>query len=265
MNMPLFPRQPETAPGDRRVLTVNLRPQPHPEAPGSMPRRGRLFIECVRRLADDPLAGPSATGQPIGDGCGLEGLVAKVAPLFERERSLIRWVALRGAFTELFVRVFDPASAIVSPGDLEQVMGLEWTSDLQGEFHPKLAQPWRTKLSPDQQQAAFGIASSVFVRVEDYGRYSRMNVTDVNADPRCRIPQAAALDCIAWSSIALLRLEIAQQLFPQVPEPDALSEPGWYIDPLFAKSERFWDGSDWTARCRVKDGRQFIETNIPLA
>jgi hypothetical protein len=144
-------------------------------------------------------------------------------------------------------------------------MGLEWVTDVLGESHPDLAQPWRTTLSPDQRQAALGVASSVFIRAEDYGRYSGMSVMDVNADPRCQIPQSAALDCIAWSAIALLRLEIAQQLFPQVPEPDALLEPGWYTEPLFAKSERFWDGSDWTARCRVKDGRQLIETNVPLA
>ncbi len=69
-------------------------------------------------------------------------------------------------------------------------------------------------------------------------------------------PRAVALDCIAWSAVAFLRLEIAQQIFSQVPEPDALSEPGWYTEPLFAKAERFWNGSNWTARCRVKDGRR---------
>lgn len=247
-----------------RVLTVNGRPQPHPEVPGSIQRRFRLFAECERRLAANPLAGPAAAGQPIGDGSGLEGLVAKVAPLFEREQSLIRWVALRGAFAELFIRVLDPDSAVASPEDLERVMGLEWVTDVQGESHVDLALPWRTTLSPDQRQAALGVASSVLIRVEDYGRYSGMSIKDVNADPRCRIPKAAALDCIVWSAVALLRLGVAQQLFPQVPEPDALPEPGWYTEPLFAKAERFWGGSDWTARCRVKDGRGFIETSTPL-
>jgi len=262
--MPLFRRQPESGSGDRRVLTVNGHPQPQPEVTGSIQRRFRLFIECERRLADDPQARSAAIGQPIGDGYGLERLVAKLAPLFEREQSLIRWVALRGAFAELFIRVFDPESAIASPEALEQVMGLAWVTDALGESHPDLAQPWRTTLSPDQRQAALGVASSVFIRAEDYGRYSGMSIMDVNADPRCRIPRAAALDCIAWSAVALLRLEIAHQIFPQVPEPDALSEPGWYTDPLFAKAERFWDGSDWTARCRVRDGRGFIETSSPL-
>lgn len=101
--MPLFRGRPDLRPDDRHVLTISGRPQPQPEVPGGMPRRGRLFTECARRLADDPLAGSAAEGRPIADGPGLEGLVAKVAPLFARERSLIRWVALRGAFTDLFV------------------------------------------------------------------------------------------------------------------------------------------------------------------
>ncbi|MFL5661871.1 MAG: DUF2510 domain-containing protein [Ktedonobacteraceae bacterium] len=259
--MPLFRKPSEPGLGDRRVLTVNGRPQPQPEIICSMPRRFRLFIECARRLAADPLAAPAA-GRPIGDGCGLERLVARVAALFEREQSLIRWVALRGAFADLFIRIFDPDSAVASPEDLEQVMGLAWVTDVQGESHPDLVLTWRTTLSPDQRQAALGVASSVFIRTEDYGRYPGMSVIDVNADPGYRIPKSAALDCIVWSAVALLRLEIAQQIFPQVPEPDALSEPGWYTDPLFAKSERFWDGSDWTARCRRKDGHRFIGTNV---
>jgi hypothetical protein len=194
--MPLFRKPSEPGLGDRRVLTVNGRPQPQPEVPGSMPRRFRLFVECERRLAADPLAAPAVAGRPIGDGCGLERLVASVAPLFEREQSLIRWVALRGAFADLFIRIFDPDSAVASPEDLEQVMGLAWVTDVQGESHPDLALPWRTTLSPDQRQVALGVASSVFIRTEDYGRYSGMSVIDVNADPGYRIPKSAALDRI---------------------------------------------------------------------
>jgi hypothetical protein len=257
MYMPFFRKPP--------VLTINGRPQPQPEVIGGMPRRNRLFVECERRLAADPLAGPAAAGQPIGDGFGLEGLVAKLTPLFERERSLIRWVALRGAFAELFVRVVDPDSAAVLALDLEQVMGLEWIDDTYDDGHFNLAQPWRTTLSPDQQQAALGVAGSIINRSQDYARYSKMSVTDVNADPRCQISQALALDYIAWLAVAFLRLGIAQQLFSQVPEPDVLPVPGWYTEPLFAKAERFWDGSNWTDSCRVKDGRGFNETSIPLA
>jgi len=59
-------------------------------------------------------------------------------------------------------------------------------------------------------------------------------------------------------------LEVAQQLLPKVPEPEALPEPGWYVEPLFSKGERYWDGSDWTSTCRMKDGRRYIESDVPL-
>jgi hypothetical protein len=257
MYMPFFRKPP--------VLTINGRPQPQPEVIGGMPRRNRLFVECERRLAADPLAGSAAAGQPIGDGIGLEGLVAKLTPLFERERSLIRWVALRGALAEMFVRVVDRSSAVIYPGELVEIMGLEWIDDAYGESDLNLAQPWRTTLSSEQQQTALGVAGSIFMRSEDYARYSKMKVEDVNTDPHCQISRAIALDYIAWLAVAFLRLGIAQQLFSQVPEPDALPEPGWYTEPLFAKAERFWDGSNWTDSCRVKDSRGFNETSIPLA
>ncbi len=249
--MPLF--------GRSRVLTINGRPQTQPEAPGSIQRRLRLFVECERRLADDPLALPSAAGRPIGDGLGLESLVAKIAPLFVRERSLIRWAALRGAFTELFVRIFDPGSAAASPAELIYAMGFI-LDDTQDEAGFAVNPQWQ--VTPEQREGALGIFSSVSIRMDDYDRYSQMNIADVNADPRCQIPVAVALDAIAWSAVALLRLGIAQQVIAQVPEPDALSGPGWYTDPLWAKAERYWDGSDWTARCRLNDGR---ETSVPLA
>lgn len=162
-------------------------------------------------------------------------------------------MALRGAFTELYIRIFDPESAVASPAELTFAMGfvLEDTRDMaRFAMNPQ----WRA--TPEQTQAALGIFSSLSLRVQDYGRYSKMDVAEVIADPCCQLPVAVALDCIAWSAIALLRLEIAQQVFPQVPEPDALSDPGWYTDPLFAKADRYWDGSDWTDRCRVQDGRQ---------
>lgn len=250
--MPFFRRSPH-------VLTTNGRPQPQPETPGSLPRRYRLFVECERRLASDPLATPSAAGRPIGDGLGLEGLVGKISPLFARERSLIRWVALRGAFADLFIRVLDPESAAVAPADLIYAMGFV-LDDTQEEAPFAVNPQWQ--ISPEQRQAALGIFSSVSTRVQDYPRYSRMDIADVNADPRCRFSTAVALDIIAWSAIALLRLGIAQQLFPQAPEPDALTESGWYTDPLWAKAERYWDGSDWTERCRAQDGR---EMSAPLA
>jgi len=195
----------------------------------------------------------------------LESLVAKISPLFEVEQSLIRWVALRGAFTDLHIHVFDPSSSMASPGTLEKIMGLEWADDASGQAHPRVAGLWRSKLSDEQCANAFGVASSVLVRVGDYQRYSAMSLPEVNADPRyATFREAVALDCIAWSAVALLRLGISQQMFSLVPEPDYLTQPGWYPEPIFTKSERYWDGADWTAACRVSDGGGYIETRFPL-
>jgi hypothetical protein len=230
-----------------------------------MKRRFRLFIECERRLADHPLAQEDAIGTPLGDDLGLEGLVAQLTPLFERERSLIRWVALRGALSEIFIRVLDPASAACSPDQLEQAMGIEWETDRYGDSRPGIVPSWRQKLSDEQRSAAVGVASLVLTRAANYGHLEGMKTDDVIGNRNFWMPEAAALDCIAWSAIAMLRLEVAQQLFPQVPEPDALPGPGWYTEPLFGKAERYWDGSDWTSRCRVQNGRQYTELQSPLA
>jgi len=262
--MPLFRKPVE--PAQRAALTVNGHTQHTPEGPGTVQRRYRLFVECERRLADDPLASPNAFGQPLGDGQGLEGLVEKIAPLFASEPSILRWVALRGALSDICIRVLDPESAVAPPDALERAMGIEWVQGPDAQSHPDLAEPWRTKLTAEQREAALGIASVVLTRASDYPRYSEMSVDDVNADERSgSLTRVVALDVIAWSAVALLRLEIAQQLFPQVPEPDALVEPGWYTEPLFAKAERYWDGADWTRACRVADGRQYREATVALS
>ena len=144
-------------------------------------------------------------------------------------------------------------------------MGLEWAPDGQGGQRADISQAWRGKLTAEQRESALGIASSVLIRAEDYRRLEVMSMPVVIADRHYWMSRPVALDCIAWSAIALLRLEVAQQVLGQVPEPDALAAPGWYTEPVFAKSERYWDGSDWTSRCRVQDGRQFQETSVPLA
>jgi hypothetical protein len=71
-----------------------------------------------------------------------------------------------------------------------------------------------------------------------------------------------ALDFIAWSAVALLRTELAQD-FLHAPEPDALEQPGWYTDPLWGKAQRYWDGTDWTERVRTSGGQEAISRLRP--
>lgn len=244
--------------------TINGRPQPDPEQPGSLQRRARLFVESMRRIAEDPLASPSARGTPIGDGCGMEGLVARIAPLFDKERSLLRWVALRGAFTYLHIATVDRTSRVLpfSPA-VETAMGV---GNIAGPDADEpvidVAPEWASRLSREQRAAVSGVFGALAVRLFDYDRYSQLPIDEVNQDPRCRLNDAMALDFIAWSAVALLRTGLAQD-FLAAPEPDALERPGWYADPLWGKAQRYWDGTDWTERARTSDGQEAISQLRP--
>jgi len=275
--MPLFRKEPERAISRRPILTINGQPQPTPETPDTIERRSRLFVECERRLADDPLTQEAACGQLVGDGNGLEGLVAKIAPLFEREQSLIRWVALRGAFFWLYAPIFAPdaaqrGAATKSPEELAEVMGLAWvdaagqpyTASSTGKVLLKAQEPAR-QMPIEQRNVAVAIATMTTTFATEYPRLPKMTSEQVNADPKCTtLNDVIALDCIAWSAVALLRLNLAQLVFAKIPEPDALPEPGWHTDPVTGKFERYWDGSDWTSACRRQEGRRFAEFTVPL-
>jgi Protein of unknown function (DUF2510) len=274
--MPLFRKEPERAISRRPVLTINGRPQPVPETPDTIERRSRLFVECERRLADDPLTQEAACGQLVGDGNGLEGLVARIAPLFEREQSLIRWVALRGAFTHMYGHIFAPDSspnrATRSPEELAEVMGLAWadatsqsyTATSTGKVFLKDQEP-ASQMPGELRNVALALATMTTTFAAEYDRLPKMTIEQVNADSKCStLNDIIALDCIAWSAVALLRLGLAQLVLAKIAEPDALPEPGWYTDPLFGKFERRWDGSDWTSACRRQEGRRFAEFTVPL-
>jgi Protein of unknown function (DUF2510) len=190
---------------------------------------------------------------PIGDGCGMEGLVARIAPLFDRERSLLRWVALRGALAQLYISTVDGSSRLLpfSPS-VVAAMGV-----VHGDGEPPIdvATEWKSRLSGEQCTAVVGVFSALAIRLFDYDRYSKLTVDEVNQDPRCNINDAMALDFIVWSAVASLRTGLAAK-YLTAPEPDALEQTGWYTDPLWGKAQRYWDGTDWTERVRVTDGQE---------
>lgn len=229
-----------------------------------MERRARLFVECMRRIADDPLAAPSASRMPIGDDCGMEGLVERITPLFDKERSLLRWVALRGAFTNLYIATVDITSMVVpfSP-TVETAMGVGNIAAPEAAGPAiGIAPEWAPRLSDGQREAAVGVFGALTTRLFDYDRYSQLSIDEVNSDPRCWLNDAMALDFIAWSAVALIRTGMAEN-FLVAPEPDALEQPGWYTDPLWGDDLRHWDGSDWTEMIRTSDGNEAISRLRP--
>jgi hypothetical protein len=237
-------------------------PQQTLEIPGPIQRHNRLFIECTRLLAGDRLAAESSCGTPIACGIGLEGLVTKIEPLFSRERSLIRWVALRGAFTDLYAYTVDTSSRVVPFYPVvEGVMGVgNLYAPSAADEVIDIAPEWVAPLTTEQRTSAVALFAGIQARVFDYERYSKMDIEDVGRDRNCNLSDHTALNFIAWTAVALLRLGIAQQQMT-VPGPDPLERPGWYSDPLWESADRYWDSTDWTSRCRAPGGTEKL---VPL-
>lgn len=123
--------------------------------------------------------------------------------------------------------------------------------------------PAAAPLAPEITANVIGVFSSLAMRLDAYERVSKMDMDDVNVDPLWKaVNEGIALDYIAWASVALCRVGWIETPL-NMPEPGLLETPGWYADPLWAKAERFWDGTDWTPRVRSVTNKR-IEGNQPL-
>lgn len=244
-------------PAVRPGVTINGRPQSMPESDGEPERRSRMFWECARRLADEPLAQPEARGHLLGAGSGLEQLLPAIAPVFRHEQSMIRWVALRGGITSLYLATMMDQRSPDALIRVTKAMGLRLTRDQGGGMSVTDLTPGQ--LSGQQLGAALALGATVYGLLAGYERVPEMTMQDTNAYPAfAALTDADGLDCIAWSAVALLRVGRAQELAPVYPEPDALTEPGWYTEPVFGRFERYWDGTDWTSSVRGKSGQETV-------
>ena len=247
----------------RPVLTIDNEPQPTPEGLGTLERRVRLYLECARRVNEFVQSSADSKGIPLGDGVGLEEIVQQIRPLFARERSLIQWVALRGAFPALWMNILEDSDGSLSEkryGDLHEAMGIvvDNANDV-WDVTPE----WKERLSEAQRAAVLGVAGNVMIRVDDYPVYSKLPANEVLENPIWPIGYSVALDCIVWCAVAMSRLGV---LLPaHLPKPDKLETPDWYPEPLFNKAERYWDGSDWTERCRVLRNGRYEEIAIAIS
>ncbi|MGD0609016.1 MAG: DUF2510 domain-containing protein [Streptosporangiaceae bacterium] len=226
-----------------------------PEDIGTLSRRARLMAAAMLKIASLQVSQPRAYGTPLGDGSGLEDVVAVIRPLFAREPSLTRWVAIRGALLFLDMACKQPSVK----AEILVAMGLQ-----ADEETVRLA-PGAAPLPPQVVANVVGVFHSLAMRLDAYDRVSKMSVDEVNADPFWKaVNQAVALDYIAWTSTALCRVGWVD-VPAQMPEPGALETPGWYADPLWAKAERFWDGTDWTSRMKTVAGGRQVEVSQPLS
>jgi hypothetical protein len=88
-----------------------------------------------------------------------------------------------------------------------------------------------------------------------------------------------AVSVIAWGSVAVARLIVAgaldRRVFPTLGDAygsvPPLTAPGWYPHPKKsgrlpsgdAQFKCFWDGSDWTDRVRLWNGRSYDDATVP--
>lgn len=64
-------------------------------------------------VEEELLSKPRAVGRPLGDGQGMEDLVARVRPLFASEMSITRWVAIWEALLSLDMACSDEEMAAI--------------------------------------------------------------------------------------------------------------------------------------------------------
>ena len=229
---------------------------------GSFVRRARMFGSATRLLENHPLTLPNSIGIPVGAGYGLENLVAIINPLFTKEKALIRWTALRGALLGL---------SILCPTEdawdqLAVIMGLDIRWDEESRQKRAIISAKHVDLPPPIEKEILGIFYSATVHWSQYSKIEEMSVDEINSAPEFRfINDSLALELIAWSSVAILRTDwIRDSILNDWPEPGLLEKPGWYAEPIFSKCERFWDGLDWTPRCRDWEGKRLIDFNMEM-
>lgn len=241
-------------------FTISGAPVVQPETFGGTERRARLMSSAIRSLRGHPVA--VAVGAPLGDGLGMEELVAEIKPLFTTEPSLTPWVALRGAvlFLDLLAPNDEGWKSLVSR------MGVTYEFDAPSQeliayvIDPEGRIPFALK------GGVTGLVSHIATRWGEYERIEQLSIEQVNKSNFALTNNSIALDYIAWTAAAVLRTgPDAVERLCAIPEPSRLEAPGWYVDPLFAKSERYWDGGDWTARVRHPDSRGADEFLMPLS
>lgn len=177
------------------------------EGPGTVQRRGR-YVGEARRLA----------------GAGAD-VRSEMATAMAKERSLIKWVSLRGAVLELSMNVEGGSVSI------DQVIA--------GAPTPM----------PDGLRPIW----------ESYDAISKMSFGQVLEDPELTRTDDWHLDVITWAVHASRAADVL--LHAEIPRVGRLDAPGWYPEPVFCKSERYWDGSNWADKCRVLDGKTYRRVN----
>jgi Protein of unknown function (DUF2510) len=154
---------------------------------------------------------------------------AGAVALLAKEARFIKWASLRGAVTTISIALEDPERS------LDQLRGFAGGNEPDG---------------------------AVDLLRQYESRISTLSFGDVLADPSLVKTNDWHLDFVAWAARAFVGGHLYNLMV--IPPAQVLDIPGWYAEPVFAKSERFWDGTDWTSKCRIQDGRLWKLINSPF-
>lgn len=158
-------------------------------------------------------------------------LGSAVSSLLTKEHSFVKWVSLRGGLAFVSIALEDPK---LSLDDLITY----------------------AKRPPPAGAEAL---------VRNYSSLESASFSDVIGDPNLVRDPDWHIDLIAWCAAAFAGGNLHKTVLQaDIPAAQRLSDPGWYAEPVFSKCERYWDGADWTARCRALEGRRWESIVSPF-
>ena len=227
---------------------------------GSRSRKNVLAVAILNRLCDATVGSSSSFGQEISDG-RLEEAVHIVATVTTQDRSLLRHVAR------------DTALLFESLGGLTQNKDAAFRA---------VGQSGSTTTVRVTQAASRALA--VARTIQDRSNDRRPNSSDLKTytslfEDASLGGHRRALDVGAWVGTVTARLHTGGQLPPDLPlfgrqlaNFARMDGVGWYPNPVNAgdtsdgqaQIERWWDGTDWTERIRIRSGRRWEERQASL-
>lgn len=283
VSMALFnrrPRQADDTEASRRYLSV----APRVAFGGdnrAIPRTDNLAMACIQRIGDESVSDGARFGEPLTVAT-LRPCNAIVRDVMTQDRDLAVWIArkiamilrtvlatgMTGAMDERFDRAFGSVGLAIRG---EVVLVGHRTDQL-------------SDIDRDGAKA-LGVASLALLKVVSVDSYSwtpqdRRFYEDLYTGADGSDVEGFAYDLIAWTAVVMGRLHHACNIDtpvfsyfdPALGEVPRLSEPAWYPNPPKfgdtstgdAQFQRYWDGSRWTARVRVRQGRGWTDGEMSL-
>ncbi|HWA54254.1 MAG TPA: DUF2510 domain-containing protein [Solirubrobacterales bacterium] len=227
-----------------------------------MSRKNEIALHIVNRLAVGPVGAAASWGLPL-EGESLVAARGTAQEALVQDRSLAGRVARDVAllFASFGGLVGNRAPALESVGLNDAAL---------------------TPGSAAQQAAneTISVARTIEARREGGdGSPGDVVLYDQLHEDRSQAGYDRALEIAAWGGTVTARMYTSGRLSGDLPAFSPrwaglgqMHEVGWYPNPINAgdtssgeaEIERWWDGTDWTDRLRIREGRRWTEHQMPI-